>query len=548
VELGDRAADPVRAIRSGAYEVDLEAGELRRNGLKVPLQDQPFKVLLKLVARPGALVTREELQAELWGPHPNVDAELGLNTAVKKLRVAFRDTADNPRFIETLPKRGYRFIAPVRDVAAEAPLARAASLASIELDGRTAPEVAHERPRGAAASDPERSTLPSSGMRPFWRRRVAWLAASILLVGGVLTAWIPTIGSSTFLARAGARRIETVYRSIAEPDGSGAGIGGYDLKSPGDQALSFDYDHSGKLDHLVFYRPGIGFFRIVQHVGGRFSPIYQGGGVGDYDLKVSADRAFAFDYDHSGKLDHLVLFRRGAGVLRILANDGRGLFRSAYRPDSVDRAVPPGEPPVLADQVFAFDYDHSGRADHLLFYQSGQGIVGVWTNVGGQLAQVGERGVQSLVGAPSPIAGEQAFAFDHDHSGKLDHLVVYRPGDGAVAIFRNTNGAFTPVYRGQGLGGYDLKSVNDRMLAVDYDGSGKLDHLLLYRPGAGVAAILRNSQGIFTPVFQGQGLGGYDLMSVSDRALAFDFDGSGKLDHLLLYRPGMGVARIVQFR
>jgi DNA-binding winged helix-turn-helix (wHTH) protein len=543
VEPGESSADRVRSIHSGAYEVDLETGELRRNGLKVPLQDQPFKVLLKLLARPGALVKREELQAEIWGPHPKVDAELGLNTAIKKLRVAFRDTGDNPRFIETLPRRGYRFIAPVRDVAADALLARAASLASIELNSRAPPEA-------AATASSERSASPSSGLRLLWRRRVAWLATSILLAGGLggLTAWIQGVGSSTSLARSGARRIETLYRSTPGPDHPGAGIGGYDLKSPQDRAFSFDFDHSSRLDHLVFYRPGAGSFRILQHAGGRFSPIFQGDGVGDYDLKDSADQAFAFDYDHSGKLDHLVLYRRGAGVLRIIENDGQGLFKSVYRPASVDRPAQPGEPPGDADQVFAFDYDHSGRADHLLFYESGRGVLGVWTNLGGRLARIGKPGVQSLLGAPSPSAGEQAFAFDYGHSGKLDHLVVYRPGDGAVAIFRNTNGVFEQVYRGQGLGGYDLKSANDRMLAIDYDGNGRLDHLLLYRPGAGVATILRNSQGVFTPVFQGKGLGGYDLMSPSDQALAFDYDGRGKLDHLLLYRPGMGTVGIVQFR
>jgi DNA-binding winged helix-turn-helix (wHTH) protein len=103
-----------RVVQCGLYEINLEAGELRKNGLKVRLQEQPFNVLAKLVARPGQLVTREELQEQLWGAHSLVDPELGLNTAIKKLRVAFGDQADNPRFVETIPKRGYRFIAPVR--------------------------------------------------------------------------------------------------------------------------------------------------------------------------------------------------------------------------------------------------------------------------------------------------------------------------------------------------------------------------------------------------------------------------------------------------
>ena len=80
------------------------------------------------------------------------------------------------------------------------------------------------------------------------------------------------------------------------------------------------------------------------------------------------------------------------------------------------------------------------------------------------------------------------------------------------------------------------------MLALDYDGSGKLDYLLLFRPGAGVASIVQNADGTFCRVYQGQGLAG------NDRALAFDFHDSGKLDHLVFYRPGTGIARVIHFR
>jgi hypothetical protein len=86
------------------------------------------------------------------------------------------------------------------------------------------------------------------------------------------------------------------------------------------------------------------------------------------------------------------------------------------------------------------------------------------------------------------------------------------------------------------------------MLALDYDGSGKLDHLLLYRPGADVASIVKNANGTFRPVYQAQGLAGYDIMSIHDRALAFDFNSSGKLDHLVFYRPGAGIARVIRHR
>jgi len=104
---------PPRTIRFGAYELDVRAGELRKNGLRVKLQDQPFQVLSMLLERPGELVTRDELRAKLWPDGTFVDFEHSLNTSVKKLREALGDQADNPRFVETLHRRGYRFIAPV---------------------------------------------------------------------------------------------------------------------------------------------------------------------------------------------------------------------------------------------------------------------------------------------------------------------------------------------------------------------------------------------------------------------------------------------------
>jgi TolB-like protein/DNA-binding winged helix-turn-helix (wHTH) protein/Flp pilus assembly protein TadD len=105
--------DPPRPVRFGVFEVDLEAGELRRQGVKVRLQDQPFQVLAILLEKPGGVVTREELQKRLWSDDTFVDFETGLNTAIKKIREALGDSADNPRFVETLHRRGYRFIAPV---------------------------------------------------------------------------------------------------------------------------------------------------------------------------------------------------------------------------------------------------------------------------------------------------------------------------------------------------------------------------------------------------------------------------------------------------
>ena len=102
-----------RPIRFGVFEVDLHTGELRKQGLRIKLRDQPFQILLLLLAHPGEVVSRDELQKQLWPGDTFVDFDRGLNKAVNHLRDALGDSAESPRFIETLPKRGYRFIAPV---------------------------------------------------------------------------------------------------------------------------------------------------------------------------------------------------------------------------------------------------------------------------------------------------------------------------------------------------------------------------------------------------------------------------------------------------
>jgi len=106
------AIHPPRLARFGPFEVDLPAGELRKGGLKLKLTGQPFQVMAILMERPGEVVTREELQKRLW-PDTFVDVDHNLNTAINKIREVLGDSAESPRFIETLPRRGYRFIAPV---------------------------------------------------------------------------------------------------------------------------------------------------------------------------------------------------------------------------------------------------------------------------------------------------------------------------------------------------------------------------------------------------------------------------------------------------
>jgi TolB-like protein/DNA-binding winged helix-turn-helix (wHTH) protein len=114
-------ADPTAGtrVRFGIFEADLRSGELRRDGLKVKIQELPFQVLVALLERPREVVTREELRKRLWAADTFVDFEHGLSKAINKLREALGDDANNPRFVETLPRRGYRFIGPVETASRE---------------------------------------------------------------------------------------------------------------------------------------------------------------------------------------------------------------------------------------------------------------------------------------------------------------------------------------------------------------------------------------------------------------------------------------------
>ena len=115
-----QAAQNSRLVRFGSFEVDLQTRELYKRGLKIKLQEQPFLVLARLLECPGQLVTRDEIRAKLWPRDTFVDFDHALNAAVRRLREALDDNAGTPRFVETLSRRGYRFIAPVQTVTVNA--------------------------------------------------------------------------------------------------------------------------------------------------------------------------------------------------------------------------------------------------------------------------------------------------------------------------------------------------------------------------------------------------------------------------------------------
>jgi cholera toxin transcriptional activator len=133
--------------RFGVFELDLAAGELRKNGTKLRLQDQPFQVLALLLEHAGDVVTREELRQKLWPADTFVDFDHSLNTAVNKLRETLGDSASSPRYIETLARRGYRFIAPVQNIVTTADRSSTGAAVARDFPNSLHPELEVPIPR-----------------------------------------------------------------------------------------------------------------------------------------------------------------------------------------------------------------------------------------------------------------------------------------------------------------------------------------------------------------------------------------------------------------
>jgi len=161
-----------RIVQFGLFELDLDARELRKSGVRIKLQEQPFQILAMLLERPGEIVTREELQKRLWPQDTFVDFDLSLNSAVKKLRQALGDDSENPRFVETLYRRGYRFIGPVNGTANS----DAEQMALVQTP--------------ASAAPPEPVLVQTALPRPIPKTRsLVYVAVALLIILAVVVAY-----------------------------------------------------------------------------------------------------------------------------------------------------------------------------------------------------------------------------------------------------------------------------------------------------------------------------------------------------------------------
>ena len=236
-----------RLVRFGVFELDLSAGELRKNGVKLRLQGQPFQVLTVLLERSGEVVTREELQQKLWPSDTFVDFDHSLNTAINKVREALGDSASSPRYVETLARRGYRFIAPVQRDAENAAVQPAAEITAPAIDtssSRTGPELSGSVAEPAVTMHPELHVpIPRRSVTRglFALTQLMYLIFYVIAlfrlraVQGIADSFLPTWGATTLIV------------TVMITAGIGIPLRCYLLS-----AVGFDYQRLGETFRQIF--------------------------------------------------------------------------------------------------------------------------------------------------------------------------------------------------------------------------------------------------------------------------------------------------------
>ncbi|MGR3279103.1 lipase/acyltransferase domain-containing protein [Acaryochloris marina NIES-2412] len=339
------------------------------------------------------------------------------------------------------------------------------------------------------------------------------------------------------------------------------------------RVFAFDYDSNGEPNHLALYVPGGGAMYFLKPEEGTMTvkpgssthdPNNQSGlGIGKFDLHSALDRAFAFDYNSKGHLDHIVLYRPVQGAFWVVKNDG-GIFTEVFA--SVTKGVGNFTLKDRHSKAFAFDFMSKGTLDYIFLYAPGIGSISVVKRDAQYFASVFDIPQGGIESFTLDLEQDRAFAFDYKSRGTLDHIVFYRPGRpygpkrtvGKICIvkFNNYVNEYPEVVFDSeiGIGGYDLTSPNDRAFAFDYLDTGKLDHIVFYRPGSGEIWIMRPGPGnTFETVYKTQatantyqsGIGKFELSNVLDRGLSFVYNSFNRRGSLVFYTPNTPNLQII---
>jgi hypothetical protein len=329
---------------------------------------------------------------------------------------------------------------------------------------------------------------------------------------------------------------------------STSGLGTYDLSNTGDQVVPYDYDHSGRQDYVLTYRPGAKYIAIAKHnPDNTFTTVFSSTtGIAGYDLAGNTDHVVPFDYDHSGKQDYLLLYRTVSRIAYVVKHNPDNTFSTVW---SSANGIGGYDLASAADRIVPYDYDHSGKLDHLLAYRPGSKTVFILEHGAGTDWHFVYASASGIAGYDLAGTTDQAVAFDYDHSGKQDYLLLYRPVSRlAYVIKHNAGNTFSIVWSStSGLAGFDLGNARDLITPYDDDQTGHLDSLVLYRPGSKYVVIAQHTAAnTFTAVFTGtNGIAGYDLAVPTDRIAAFDADHDSGAHGLLISRAGNRLAYLV---
>jgi uncharacterized protein YjbI with pentapeptide repeats len=297
-----------------------------------------------------------------------------------------------------------------------------------------------------------------------------------------LVCYRPGKGAVYIVKKASDANSPNAFSAVYTQGDPGGGIGGYPLTDPADQIIAYDYEGSGHLNYLVCYRPGSGVIQILKKVSDAnrpdaFAPVYHQTGIGDFDLLSPADRMLAFDYEGSGHLNYLICYRPGSGLLwiqkKVSDADSRDAFTTIYKQDDSQSGGGTGGYSLdFPDaQVIAFDYEGSGHLDDLVYYRPGsragrvwieQRVHGTdgpgafsWSYWGGGIG--GPGGYYDLA-----VPSDRVIAYAYS-GGNPSDLVCYRPGTHLAWVMQHAEGQPATLTRtklgGAKLAGADLTGV-----------------------------------------------------------------------------------------
>jgi DNA-binding winged helix-turn-helix (wHTH) protein/Tol biopolymer transport system component len=508
-----------RTIRFGAFEADLHSGEVRKSGNRVKLQDQPFKVLQILLERPGNLVTREELQTRIWPEETYGDFDHAVNVAVGKLRMALGDNADNPSFIETVPRRGYRFVARLEGAAVETPPA-------------PAPVIVAEPAKGIS------------------RRKLA-LLASLIVVSGILVGLGVWLGRRTAPSRPlDFQRLTvrhgTVYSARFAPDGHNVVYGASwdgapteifstDLKIPGVRSVGIPASQ-------LLAVSSTGEMAVLQSISGFFMFTVQGT-LGQVPLsggtpRQIAERVQGADWSPDGKT--LAIVRDMGGKQQIEYPVGHVLYETDGWISHL-RISPKGGQIAFLDHTTHDDdrgvvsmVDLAGRKKVLSTgWESEEGLA--WSANGSEVwFSAAQAGLQRRVYAVD-LAGHQRLAFRAPGGVTLQDI----SSDGRVLLTRDEQRAGVIAMADGATRERDLSWL-DWSLPVDMSRDGKT---VLFdeqgeEGGSTYTVAMRDMQGS-PPIPLGEGMAGdfspdgkWAITTVAYTQLELLPTGAGTIKHL----------------